>query len=475
MRWSCCRAGAPAPTWCAPAPSAPTSAPPSTLPRAAAPTHTCCWSSRRSSADGELVLRRVVGSDGRSRAWLNGQSGAAAGAARGRRAAVRDPRPARIPVAGAAPTMQRALVDALRSPRAAGGAGRRGPQRPGWRCSIAASRSRARPMSAPRDWTCCATSCMRSRRWRSDRRSWPSSRRSMRGSPTAADWSRRCARALDVPVRIGGPDRAGADRARDHRAAQRGQRWMPALQPLVPLLEEAGIRVKDASRTLLQYLDALEVDPQRAEADRAAAGGDRGARAQASHHQRCPAGAPGGARRRARAARQRGRRSGHGARPARRGTRAATRISRASSRRGAPRPRARSPSEISARMQELGMAGGRFLIDVSPPRPPSRPPMAWTGSSSASAPIPASRPARSPRSPPAASCRACRSRCRCAAPARPRGCMVFDEVDAGIGGAVAEIVGRELRALASARAGAVRDAPAAGRRPGPPAPARHQS
>jgi DNA repair ATPase RecN len=27
------------------------------------------------------------------------------------------------------------------------------------------------------------------------------------------------------------------------------------------------------------------------------------------------------------------------------------------------------------------------------------------------------------------------------------GCMVFDEVDAGIGGAVAEIVGRELRAL----------------------------
>jgi DNA repair protein RecN (Recombination protein N) len=28
-------------------------------------------------------------------------------------------------------------------------------------------------------------------------------------------------------------------------------------------------------------------------------------------------------------------------------------------------------------------------------------------------------------------------------------CMVFDEVDAGIGGAVAEIVGRELRALAS--------------------------
>jgi len=33
----------------------------------------------------------------------------------------------------------------------------------------------------------------------------------------------------------------------------------------------------------------------------------------------------------------------------------------------------------------------------------------------------------------------------CARTAAP--CMVFDEVDAGIGGAVAEIVGRELRAL----------------------------
>ena len=41
-------------------------------------------------------------------------------------------------------------------------------------------------------------------------------------------------------------------------------------------------------------------------------------------------------------------------------------------------------------------------------------------------------------------------------------CMVFDEVDAGIGGAVAEIVGRELRALGAPRPGAVRDPPAAG-------------
>ena len=41
---------------------------------------------------------------------------------------------------------------------------------------------------------------------------------------------------------------------------------------------------------------------------------------------------------------------------------------------------------------------------------------------------------------------------------------IFDEVDAGIGGAVAATVGRLLQALGDAPAGAVRDAPAAGRR-----------
>ncbi len=45
-------------------------------------------------------------------------------------------------------------------------------------------------------------------------------------------------------------------------------------------------------------------------------------------------------------------------------------------------------------------------------------------------------------------------------------CMVFDEVDAGVGGAVAEIVGRELARLGAAGAGAVRHPSAAGGRAG---------
>ena len=52
-------------------------------------------------------------------------------------------------------------------------------------------------------------------------------------------------------------------------------------------------------------------------------------------------------------------------------------------------------------------------------------------------------------------------------PRRPASlCMVFDEVDAGIGGAIAEIVGRQLRTLGERAPGAVRDASGAGRRAG---------
>ena len=47
--------------------------------------------------------------------------------------------------------------------------------------------------------------------------------------------------------------------------------------------------------------------------------------------------------------------------------------------------------------------------------------------------------------------------------ASPVATLVFDEVDAGIGGAVAEIVGRSLQPARQGAPGAVRDAPAAGR------------
>jgi DNA repair protein RecN (Recombination protein N) len=103
--------------------------------------------------------------------------------------------------------------------------------------------------------------------------------------------------------------------------------------------------------------------------------------------------------------------------------------------------------DISARMQTLGMSGGRFEADV-----------AQNGNAD-----PAQhgidqiefRVSANPGQPPRALSKVASGgelsrlslavQVSCAA--RELRCMVFDEVDAGIGGAVAEIVGRELRAL----------------------------
>jgi DNA repair protein RecN (Recombination protein N) len=103
--------------------------------------------------------------------------------------------------------------------------------------------------------------------------------------------------------------------------------------------------------------------------------------------------------------------------------------------------------DISARMQTLGMAGGRFEADV-----------AQSGNAD-----PAQhgidqiefRVSANPGQPPRALAKVASGgelsrlslavQVSCAT--REMRCMVFDEVDAGIGGAVAEIVGRELRAL----------------------------
>ena len=102
--------------------------------------------------------------------------------------------------------------------------------------------------------------------------------------------------------------------------------------------------------------------------------------------------------------------------------------------------------DITARMQTLGMAGGRFLIDVNQangepaahgfdvvefrvtanPGQPLRP-LAKVASGGELARLSLA--------------------VQVAGSAEDARCMVFDEVDSGVGGAVAEIVGRELKAL----------------------------
>jgi DNA repair protein RecN (Recombination protein N) len=102
---------------------------------------------------------------------------------------------------------------------------------------------------------------------------------------------------------------------------------------------------------------------------------------------------------------------------------------------------------VTRRMQELGMAGGNLVVDVTP--------LESAEPATHGADRVEFRVSTNPGQPPRAVAKIASGgelarlslavQVCCARTAAP--CMVFDEVDAGIGGAVAEIVGRELRGL----------------------------
>src|SRR6187551_1112965 len=102
--------------------------------------------------------------------------------------------------------------------------------------------------------------------------------------------------------------------------------------------------------------------------------------------------------------------------------------------------------DIAARMQTLGMAGGRFLIDVKQPNGDP----AAQGFDTVEFRVTANpgQPLR-PLAKVASGGELARLSLavQVACSAQDARSMVFDEVDSGVGGAVAEIVGRELKAL----------------------------
>ena len=218
------------------------------------------------------------------------------------------------------------------------------------------------------------------------------------------------------------------------------------LTALAPLLEEAEIRVKEASRSLLQYLDALEIDPQRADdIERRLASIEELSRKHRVASDALPA------RQAALAAELSGLENAAADLSAVRMLLGAAleryqELARTQSARRATAARALA-KQISVHMQELGMTGGRLLIDVQP--------------SATAEPAPHGldrvefRVSTNPGQPPRALAKVASggelSRLSLAVQvscvADTVRCMVFDEVDAGVGGAVAEIVGRELRAL----------------------------
>jgi DNA repair protein RecN (Recombination protein N) len=102
--------------------------------------------------------------------------------------------------------------------------------------------------------------------------------------------------------------------------------------------------------------------------------------------------------------------------------------------------------DITARMQTLGMAGGRFLIDVSQPNgEPSLHGLDAIEFRVTANPGQPLRPLAKVASGGELSRLSLAVQVACSA--KDTRCMVFDEVDSGVGGAVAEIVGRELKAL----------------------------
>jgi DNA repair protein RecN (Recombination protein N) len=218
------------------------------------------------------------------------------------------------------------------------------------------------------------------------------------------------------------------------------------LAGIVPLLDEAAIQVREAARELSQYGESLEVDSARQdEVEQRLAAIEQLAR----KHRLSAAALPEHARQLG-AELQSLERADLDLAALRKDLNAALGTYRehaqtlSRKRQAAARTLAK---DISARMQTLGMSGGRFEAEVTQEgnadptqhgidqiefrvsANPGQPPRALGKVASGGE---LSRLSLAVQ----VSCAADQARC-----------MVFDEVDAGIGGAVAEIVGRELRAL----------------------------
>lgn len=232
------------------------------------------------------------------------------------------------------------------------------------------------------------------------------------------------------------------------------------LAELLPALEEAVIRLADSARELNRYLDNLEADPARQAAveERLAA-----LETLARKHRVTPRELPAKAEELAnelqrldkveedRAAMQRAVDEAVDA-----WRRAAEKLSQ--HRRSAARGLA---ADITARMQELGMAGGRFeveLTSVTIDAAAKDGARTLAGGLEEVAFLVSANAGQPPRPLGKVASGGELSRLslavQVALATRTQGdgaavCMVFDEVDSGVGGAVAEIVGRELARLGS--------------------------
>ena len=219
-----------------------------------------------------------------------------------------------------------------------------------------------------------------------------------------------------------------------------------ALAPLLPLLEEASIRVSEAARELSRYADALDLDSSRqAEVERRLAAIEDLAR----KHRSAPAELT---------ERREVLRSelaalehiDHNVSTLRRQqTDALAQYRELATQLSTQRSAAALAfsRDISQRMQALGMRGGEFQVDVQPhqatePQAHGLDQIEFRVTANPGQPLRSLAKVAS-----GGELARLSLAVQVACTAGDLRCMVFDEVDSGIGGAVAEIIGRELRAL----------------------------
>jgi DNA repair protein RecN (Recombination protein N) len=220
----------------------------------------------------------------------------------------------------------------------------------------------------------------------------------------------------------------------------------PTLQALLPLLDEASIRITEAARELARYAESIDMDNARQAVveKRLAAAEDL-----ARKHRVAVADLP---------AHRIALRSELDSLESAEQDVAALRVQQAEalaayrelavklseSRVAAA---ATFSKEITARMHTLGMTGGKFQAEVSPhasaePQPHGLDQIEYRVTANPGQPL---RPLAKVASGGELARLSLAVQVACVA--EERRCMVFDEVDAGIGGAVAEVVGKQLKAL----------------------------
>jgi DNA repair protein RecN (Recombination protein N) len=218
------------------------------------------------------------------------------------------------------------------------------------------------------------------------------------------------------------------------------------LAPILPLLEEAAIRVSEATRELTRYADSLDLDAGRqAQVEQRLAAIEDLARKHRLRPEELPARhllleeeLAGLERVETDLATLR-----------RQQAEALTAYRELATRLSAERSTAAHAfgKDITQRMQGLGMSGGRFQVDVQPhestePQPHGLDQIEFRVTANPGQPL---RPLAKVAS--GGELARLSLAVQVACTAGELRCMVFDEVDSGIGGAVAEMIGRELRSL----------------------------